>query len=107
MTDPLAALRSLFVERCRDDLRELRRLRDQADTDAVCGIVHRLAGAAGSFGFPDISRAALVIDQRMRDGREISGVDVERLLALLVEVTNPPDAGSPRKANSDDVTSQD
>lgn len=98
MTDPIAALRSLFVERCRDDVRDIRRLRDRSDMDALGAIVHRLAGAAGSFGFPDISRAALKVDQQIRYDREIPEADVERLLALLAEVSTapapPPGTGS-------------
>ncbi|MGZ9098175.1 MAG: Hpt domain-containing protein [Brevundimonas sp.] len=96
MTDPIAALRALFVERCREDLRELRRLGEQGDVDACGPLVHRLAGAAGSFGFPEISGAALAVDQQIRDGREVPGRDMERLLALLAEVSSPTSERSPR-----------
>lgn len=99
MTDPIAALRSLFVERCRDDLRDIRRLRDRSDPDALRAIVHRLAGAAGLFGFPDISRAALIVDQQIRYDHEILEADVELLLALLVELSTAP-AQPPGKERS-------
>ncbi len=88
MTDPIAALRPLFVERCRSDLYELRCLRQPADTDLLSLIAHRLAGAAGSFGFPEISVAALVIDQRIRDGLSVEGPEMERLLDLLAVITD-------------------
>lgn len=97
MTDPIATLRPLFVERCRDDLRDIRRLRERSDMDGLCAIVHRLAGAAGSFGFPDISRAALIVDQHIRYDHQIPEADMERLLALLVELStataSPPVKG--------------
>lgn len=95
MTDPMAALRSMFVERCRADLLQLRCSADVGDTDALGAIAHRLAGAAGSFGFPDISVAALAVDQQIRENRVVSGSDMERLLALLGEISSPPCVESP------------
>ena len=94
MTDPMAALRSLFVERCQADLLQLRRFADVGDTDALGAIAHRLAGAAGSFGFPDISVAALAVDQQIRENGAVSGSDMERLLALLGEIPSPTRAES-------------
>lgn len=86
MTDPVAALRSLFLERCRTDLEDLGRLLDKRDVAGVGVIVHRLAGAAGSFGFSDISAAALVVDQQIRDQEEAREVDLEYLLGLLAKL---------------------
>lgn len=89
MTDPMAALRALFVERCGTDLAALRGLRERGDVAGVGVIAHRLAGAAGSFGFPDISAAALAVDERIRQGGEVLEADIERLLALLAEPGGP------------------
>ena len=100
MIDPIAALRPIFVERCRSDLRELRRLRDAADTDLLSMIAHRLAGAAGSFGFPEISVAALVIDQQIRDGLRVTGPDMERLIELLAVITDGARAEVPAEGSS-------
>lgn len=87
MTDPVAALRSAFVARCRTDLAELRRLGDRGDIAGVGAIVHRLAGAAGSFGFPHISAAALVVDQQIRDSEgTLPKADMECLLRLMAEL---------------------
>lgn len=83
----MAALRSQFVERCRGDLERLLRLRERAAAAEMCAIVHRLAGAAGSFGYPAISVAALEVDQQIRDGREVSEAQMETLLALLSELS--------------------
>lgn len=102
MTDPMAALRSLFVERCQSDLLQLQRLADGGDADARGAIAHRLAGAAGSFGFPDISAAALAVDQQIRENGAVSGSDMERLLALLGEISSPTLAGSPGFRESGD-----
>lgn len=84
--DALAELRSLFIERCRADLMELERLRSEADAEAMGAIAHRLAGAAGSFGFPEIGECALTIDQRLRDGHGAPGPELEKLLERLREL---------------------
>lgn len=95
MTDPMAALRSAFVARCRTDLAELRRLGDRGDTAEVGALVHRLAGAAGSFGFPEVSASALVVDQQIRDGGAASQADMERLLGLLTDLAGAEDSRAP------------
>lgn len=91
----MAALRSAFVARCRTDLAELRRLGDLGDIAGVGALVHRLAGAAGSFGFPEISAAALAVDQQIRDGGAASQTDMERLLRLLTDLAGAEDSRSP------------
>lgn len=95
VTDPVAALRSLFVERCRADLAGLRRLRERGDVAGVGAIAHRLAGAAGSFGFPEIGAAALVVDERIRHGAEVSAADIERLFELLAGLGGSEEPGTP------------
>lgn len=65
---------------------ELDRLHSEADAEAMGAIVHRLAGAAGSFGFPEISECALAVDQQLRDGHGAPKREFEKLLELLREV---------------------
>lgn len=86
MTDPLELLRAQFIDRCRTDLARLETLPE--GDDEVTPIVHRLAGAAGSFGFPEVSRIAGDIDLRTRDGvppsrRELD--DLKASLRLVIE----------------------
>lgn len=81
MTDPLEALRAQFIDRCRTDLAKLETLPE--DDDEVPPIVHRLAGAAGSFGFPQVSRIAAEIDLRTRNGTEPSPRELDDLKASL------------------------
>ncbi len=75
MTDPLEALRALFIERCRADLDQLAGL-DSSHRD-IGAIAHRLAGAAGSFGYPEISEAASVVDDRARYGPPPSPEEIQ------------------------------
>ena len=86
MTDALTALRSLFIERCRKDLSELDRLHSEADAQEMGVIIHRLAGAAGSFGFPELSECALAVDQHLRDGHEATRQEFDELRQLLRHV---------------------
>ena len=51
--------------------------------DEVAHIVHRLAGAAGSFGFADVSDVAGELDVQIRNGAAASRQDVDRLKTVL------------------------
>jgi HPt (histidine-containing phosphotransfer) domain-containing protein len=58
--DRLARLRLRFLDRCVEDLAALKPLvgRVPLDREAARWVVHRLAGAAGTFGFGELSRVA-------------------------------------------------
>ena len=86
MTDPVAALKQLFVERCRTEHEALHQLLERRDAAGAGAIVHRIAGAAGSFGFPEISAAALIVDQQIRDKGEAGEADMQHLLGLLAKL---------------------
>lgn len=81
MTDALALLQARFVERCRADLEQLRGL--GADHSELGMIAHRLAGSAGSFGYPEISRAAAMVDDHTRSGPGPSSGEVRALIEAL------------------------
>lgn len=75
--DALAALRARFLERTRG---ELAVLEAGAGHPEFRRIVHGLSGAAGLFGFPEVSVRAAVIDDRLAEGRAVE----ERELAALI-----------------------
>jgi len=81
VTDPLEALRAQFIDRCRTDLARLKALPEH--DDEVTSIVHRLAGAAGSFGFPQVSRIAAEIDLLTSNGIHPSRRELDDLRASL------------------------
>ena len=68
ITAPLSvppALLAAFIQRSRDNLKKLPALIADDDTDvraALSALVHRLAGTAGMFGFPDASAEAGALD---------------------------------------------
>ncbi len=91
MTDPLAALKARFLSRTRADLARLEAIgADAAHGDEVRALVHRLAGTAGTLGFPELSEAAKVIDADLsiRSGGEPP--DLSPLLRLLRALPRDP-----------------
>lgn len=90
MTDPLAALREKFRLRSAGDLARLRDL-VQGDLGAsdLRHLVHSLAGAAGTFGFPALSEAAVLIDDDYAAGRTPDRASFDRLERELEAVTAP------------------
>lgn len=79
--DRLAPLRARFVERAAGDLEILRAEAPDAETRLY--VVHRLAGAAGLFGFGDISKLASIVDDQLQDGGEPEAADLAALIAAL------------------------
>lgn len=77
MSDPMEALRARFLARLGEDREALR----SGDPDGQAAAAHRLAGAAGVFGFEALGRAALVLDDRWRAEGRIS----PQALADLIE----------------------
>ncbi|HEY8618315.1 Hpt domain-containing protein [Phenylobacterium sp.] len=82
MNDPLASLRTRFLDRTREDLAQLRAGAEPRP------LVHRLAGTAGMLGFADLGRLAAVVDEQLVDG-EANPADWAALLASMAEATRP------------------
>ncbi len=81
MTDPLERLQRQFIARCRAELEQLRTL---AAHDPELGLIaHRLAGAAGSFGYQEVSETAAVVDDRTRYGRGPAPDEIQALIQSL------------------------
>jgi HPt (histidine-containing phosphotransfer) domain-containing protein len=70
-------LRQRFLARCRQDLEAIRAERDPARLRLV---VHRLSGAAGTFGYPDLSALAGEVDDVLVEG----GRPTPEIIAQLV-----------------------
>lgn len=87
MNDVLAALRERFLDRCVGDLERLDALtaRGALDVDEMQNLVHSLAGAAGTFGFPGISAAAGECDDAFAQGAAPDRAKVEHLAATMRE----------------------
>lgn len=87
MIDPLAALRERFRVRAmadRDTLESL--LQTDPDGDEIRRLVHNMAGTAGTFGFGDLSDAAIEIDNQLSSGLPRDPVSIDRLRSCLDDV---------------------
>ncbi len=87
MNHLLASLRARFLDRCVGDLERVVRLRerDALNSEEMQVVVHRLAGAAGTFGFTAISDAAAECDDALAQGQAPDRSKVERLTAAIEE----------------------
>lgn len=73
-------LRRRFLQRCREDLRHLR---EETDPQHLRPVVHRLSGAAGTFGYPDVGADAGELDDALVEGRDPPQDVLARLIATL------------------------
>ena len=89
--DPFAPLRQRFLARCADQLAELKSLArvhhplSGASGGALIGIAHSLAGAAGTFGFAEISARASALETLLVEQAD-EGAARAALDALIVEI---------------------
>jgi HPt (histidine-containing phosphotransfer) domain-containing protein len=59
-------LRQFFIESLPQDTSSLEQARTQGDWEAVRRIAHQLKGCAASFGFPEITEQAMVLDDLIK-----------------------------------------
>ena len=87
MTDPMAVLRTRFLQRSREDLEVLRR--PDLERHDLAVVAHRLSGAAGMFGFPEVSRLAARLDDQIHAGEPIEPAALKGLIAGLQALPQP------------------
>jgi HPt (histidine-containing phosphotransfer) domain-containing protein len=73
-------LRRRFIDRSADDLNVLRGERNR---ETLRPVVHRLAGAAGTFGYTELSADAGLVDDALVEGRDPEPEIMDRLIASL------------------------
>ncbi|WP_281405629.1 MULTISPECIES: Hpt domain-containing protein [unclassified Mesorhizobium] len=88
-TDPFAPLRQRFLARCADQLAELKAIAGESaplpGNDSLVRLAHSLAGAAGTFGFAEISARASVLETLLIE--QADGASVRAALdALIAEI---------------------
>jgi CheY-like chemotaxis protein/HPt (histidine-containing phosphotransfer) domain-containing protein len=84
--DELDALRLRFLERTKQDAARIKVLLGEtkdADFVELKSLVHRFAGSAGSFGFPEAGDVALALDQELARGGPPSPEAFGPLLSAL------------------------
>lgn len=78
----LAELSQRFVDRAADERAAIEQGLADGDRPAIAWRAHTLAGNAGMFGHPDISAAALALEEAAENGGELEPL-ASRLLRLL------------------------
>lgn len=81
-----------FVAGLDGRLAELRQAFDRLDWEQLVTLAHRLKGAAGSYGYPDISRVCAELERAFRE-HEASGFT--GALAELTRLVDAARAGLP------------
>lgn len=81
MSDPMAVLRERFLERTQATLSLL--LHEDRESAEVQPAVHKLSGAAGVFGFHEVSRLAGIVDDALHAGERPRGEDLDNLIDAL------------------------
>lgn len=80
-----------FRDRLEADRAAIAQLSETRDFERLRRIVHGLAGAAGTFGFPQLGEIAIEIDDRLTAGASLSAADIARLLAALEQALGKPE----------------
>lgn len=85
----LGALRTRFLTRSKDDLATLRRWSKAGAVgdDAHHRVLHRLAGAAGTFGFHEISDRAKSVEDQLALGAPVDRPALRALIGALALAT--------------------
>ncbi|RVD57224.1 histidine phosphotransferase [Mesorhizobium sp. M2D.F.Ca.ET.185.01.1.1] len=89
--DPFAPLRLRFLARCADQLAQLKTIAGGRDSlagsssEPLIRIAHSLAGAAGTFGFGDISARASALETLLVEQAD-GGTVRAALDALITEI---------------------
>ncbi|MCC7265770.1 MAG: Hpt domain-containing protein [Caulobacteraceae bacterium] len=91
MTDPLQLLRERFLARARGDLAavEAHLAGETLAFDNLRLLVHRLAGAGGTFGYLDISEAAGTAEDRLLTDGDLEPALIELRDTLARYATSP------------------
>ncbi|WP_246671100.1 MULTISPECIES: Hpt domain-containing protein [unclassified Mesorhizobium] len=89
LNDPFAPLRQRFLARCATQLAELRAARQRGPSvgsnDTLIPTAHSLAGAAGTFGFAEISARASALETLLIEQAD-DGASHVALDALITEI---------------------
>jgi CheY-like chemotaxis protein/HPt (histidine-containing phosphotransfer) domain-containing protein len=75
---------AMYLDQLRSDSDALRgAIQNERPYREIAGLIHQIAGSAGSFGFSGISEAALAMDAQFEQGQTPQASDVDVLLELM------------------------
>jgi len=83
------ALRKRYLGSFPDKIAALRQARAAEDCDTVVNLLHQLAGSSGSYGFPELSRMCLALEEEVicaGDKLDKAKEMLEEVLALMERI---------------------
>lgn len=91
LADKLAEARGRFAARCRAEAEDVaawagRLAFETAALDRLAATAHRLHGAAGSYGYPEVAEHAREVEVACTDHSEDAAAKANALAAMLREV---------------------
>lgn len=87
MNEALEALRLRFVARCAEDRAAIAEAAAAGDADRLKYLSHKLSGAAGTFGYAQLSAAARDVEDQLDVGEAPDAASLRRLDERLAETT--------------------
>ena len=96
----MAGMLTRFVERLPSRVREITSFLDRQDLDGLQRCIHQLKGAAGGYGFPQISDCAQQTEARLRASASLEEVraQVQQLVNLVRSVQGYADPATPTRS---------
>lgn len=94
----LAGLVAMFVEELPDRMATLQRAYAGGDLESLRRTAHQLKGAAGSYGFDQLTPLAAAVESAVREGAPANRI--EEALAQLVSACHQVSAGEPASAGN-------
>ncbi|MBC7784942.1 MAG: Hpt domain-containing protein, partial [Burkholderiales bacterium] len=84
-----------FVTRLPERIDEMQRLVREQDLDNLARAVHQMKGAAGGYGFPDITQAATRAEDCIKRADDVGSIatQIDQLVGLIRRVDGFPDVG--------------
>jgi diguanylate cyclase (GGDEF)-like protein len=84
-----------FVSRLPERVDQLQSLVEAGELEALSKVAHQVKGAAGGYGFADITNAAAIVESRIRTQGDVALIheDVETLIRLIKQVEGYPRQG--------------
>jgi diguanylate cyclase (GGDEF)-like protein len=85
-----------FVSRLPERVVQLQALVEAGELEALSKVAHQVKGAAGGYGFADITNAAAIVESRIRTHGDVALIheDVETLIRLIKQVEGYPRQGA-------------
>jgi diguanylate cyclase (GGDEF)-like protein len=96
-SDKFRGVLEKFVARLPQRIDEIQKLLDAQDMEQLVRAVHQVKGAAGGYGFPDITLAASRAEESIKRAEDLAAISgqVDQLLALIRRVDGFPESSIP------------